>query len=290
MREFVSDPISSTNIPAFSSPQKKSSGLKSVTRATRGNDRRSENDPSSSKPSKSNHIDFSRSDKSSVTSSLSNNKKEDSSLSEVESLNIESIIPAAPSITIEKPLTSSKKDLSSTTKEMKSTKIRVKVIQKGTKDKSSRRSGVVRPESAKPSTSRNNSKANTSALISDKRQERIGKFVDALAKVDEMKRKHLLEGISKTHLKFAEKCEKLVKKKIAAKAKSTKSEVPAPSPPSAPRAEPPIITDDLMDIADDKNNLISVPRSNNSISQMKTATAVDTNLNRPEHILDATDT
>lgn len=274
-KEFVSDPISSS-VSAVSSPQAKSD-LKPAPQVDRGNNHRAENESKSTDVPK----DDSVVSKPAVASILTD-KKEDSSLSEVGPSNIESIIPAAPSITIDKPQSASKKDPLPAKKETKPTKIRVKVIQKPSKEKSKR--SVVHPPTAKASSSRESSEEKTSLMSSVERQEKMDKFVDALAKVDERQRKKLLEKISKTHFKMAEKFDRLVKKKMAAK--SAKTNGSTPSPPPAPRAVSPIVIDDLMDIPEEKSD--SAPGPSTSAEPVKTSTVAD--LDQPANVVDVTDT
>lgn len=301
-KDFVSDVTSTSSAPAVSPRPAKGADLKTVVQVDRKNDRQSEKGSSPSKSSKSNHIESSRheacpvSKSSGPSSSSSVTKKEDPSSHEAGSSNIESIIPAAPSISGEKH-TRHKKDYLEPKKESKPTKIRVKVIQKGTKEKSSKRTANVpsepTAESMTSSTSRNGSQetANekTAPMTREARNKKLNALADTLAKCDEKRRQVFLEDLSKPHLKVAQKLAKLVKKKLAtAGAKPIAAEVPTPPAPPISKIASPIIIDELMDITDDKNDFDFVSGSNSSEPQEKTPSSTVTTLDQTEAAVHAT--
>lgn len=305
IKEFVSDVTSTSSVLAVSPHPAKAADLKTVVQVDRKNDRQSEKGASPSKSSKSNHIESSKRDGSPVSKSSGTSpsssvaKKEDTSSYEAGSSNIESIIPAAPSISGEKPLISHKRDHLKAKKESKPTKIRVKVVQKGTKEKSSKRPDVslsesTPPESTMPSTSRNSSKENASEktvpmMTREARNKKINTLADALLKIDDRQRKLFLENLSKTHVRVAQKLEKVVKKKLATViAKPTVPEVPTPPAPPISTGASPIIIDELMDITDDKTDFNFVSGLNSSEAQEKTTSSTITKLEQPQDVVDAT--
>lgn len=289
-KEFVSDTTSTSSVPVICPRQSKASDLKTVIQADRKNDHRSEKGSSPSKSLKSNSTESVKTDGSSVSKSSSSSAsvtKKDLSSSEAGSSNIENIIPAAPSITGEKSLTNYRKDHPAAKKETKPTKIRVKVIQKGMKDKS-KRAVVSYSESTQSSTSKDDSKESTGEKIAkrtrEERQKKFNTIVDGLIKADEKMRQQFLETMSKRHVKVFQKVDKLLKKRLGAVvAKPLTAKIPTPPPPPVLREASPIsIADELMDLTEDKNDLILVSGPSTSKAEEKTTISTDTKLDLSE--------